>query len=211
MSIVTTLSGTQIIDGVEYNDHPAPNMLVKAMESVWAKKLIAEGSIKLSPLSYYQNLENAELGDCLEGLGELRVNSHPYSTDSINEIFVWCCANPKTDKSTLLSLDSKYDVVIKITNTVEFIKRIAEALHSNNYSFSHPQVGKVNYNRSSETTIESLQQQLWQWNAFQKNCAYEHQNEFRVVFSDLSFTLPQGEAIDLVIGSCEDIIVLIET
>ena len=211
MSNITTLSGTQIIDGIEYNDYPAPNMLVKAMELVWAKKLITEGGIRLSPLSYYQNLENTELGDNLEGLGALNMNSHPYSIDSINEIFIWCCANPETDQSTLLSLDSGYDVIIKVTDTVKFIKRIDEALHYNNDSFSPPQVGEVNYNRSSEVTKKSLQQQQWQWNAFQKDPYYMHQNEFRFVFSDSSLTPPQGQAINLLIGNCEDIIELIKT
>lgn len=210
MSTISTLSGTQIIDGIEYNDYPAPDSLVKAMESVWAKKLITQGNIRLSPLSYYQNLESNELGDNLEGLGELHVNSHPYSTDSINEVFVWCCANPETKFSTLLSLDSAYDVIIKITNPVEFVKRISAALRANDYTSSHPQVGRVNYNRSDEVTRDSLQQQLWQWNTFQKTVSYEHQNEFRVVLSDLSFNLPQGEAINLSLGNCEDIIELIE-
>jgi hypothetical protein len=211
MSTISTLSGTQIINGIEFNNYPAPDFLVKAMESVWAKQLITQGNIRLSPLSYYQNLESSELGDNLEGLGELHVNSHPYSTDSMNEVFVWCCANPETEFSTLLSLYVAYDVIIKITNPVEFIKRIYQALSTSDYSFSHPQVGRVNYNRSSEVTIDSLQQQLWQWNTFQKTASYEHQNEFRIVLSDLSFNLPQGEAINLSIGNCEDIIELIET
>ncbi|WP_254849600.1 hypothetical protein [Thalassotalea sp. PP2-459] len=211
MSTVSTISGTQIIDGIEYNEYPAPDSLIKAMESVWAMQLIAQGNIRLSPLSYYQNLESDELGDNLEGLGELQINSHPYATSSINEIFVWCCANPETEFSRLLSLDNAYDVIIQITNPVEFVNRISTALRDNNYRFSHPHVGRVNYNRSDEVTIDRLQEQMWHWNTFQKSASYEHQNEFRIVLSDLSFTLARGEAINLSIGNCEDIIELIET
>ncbi|CED58033.1 hypothetical protein [Vibrio sp. 10N.222.52.C12] len=206
-----TINGTRIVDGIEYNEYPAPNVLIKAMELTWAKKLITKGIIRLNSLSFYQGIESVELGDSLEGLGELTVNNHQYSTSSLNEVFIWCCANSNTKHSTLLGLDKHYDSIIKITNITKFVNRIAEQLRHDKYNFSNPHIGKVNYNRSLEVTKESLQNQKWQWNTFQKSQNYEHQNEFRIVFSDLSFKLEQAISIDLVIGNCEDIIELIET
>lgn len=208
MSLIPTLSGTQIVDGIEYKEHPPPNMLVKAMEYQWAQLLINKGELRLCPLSFYQALESDELGDRLEGQGELRINSHPYSLTSLNENFIWCCSNhPDSQYSTLLNLDDRYDVVIKVLNTVEFVKRIANALRQKGYNFSMPQVGRVSYNRKSEITLASLQSQKWQWNVFQKSPHFEHQNEYRFVFSALS-DLPKGEAICISIGNCEDIIEL---
>ncbi len=208
MNSVHTLNGTQIVDGIEYNEYPAPNMLLKAMESHWAQQLINEGELRLCPLSFYQALESDELGDRQEGQGELRINSHPYSLTSLNENFIWCCANPDSQYSTLLDLDDKYDVVIKVLDTVEFVKRIANALREKGYNFSMPQVGRVSYNRTSEITLDSLQSQIWQWNVFQKSPSFQHQNEYRFAFSGLSFELPKGEAIGLSIGNCGDIIEL---
>jgi len=210
MSSIPTLSGTQIVDSIEYNEYPAPNMLVKAMESQWAQLLLHEGELRLCPLSFYQALESDELGDRLEGQGELCVNSHPYSVTSLNENFVWCCSNPDSQYSTLLDLDDGYDVVIKVSNTTEFVNRIATALREKGYNFSIPQVGRVSYNRTSEITLESLQSQKWQWNVFQKSPSFQHQNEYRFVFSELSLELPKGEAICLSIGNCEDIIELVK-
>ena len=211
MEEIVTKSGTKIIDGIEYNAYPAPVYIIKAMESVWARKLITEGVIRLNSLSYYHSLESVELGDSLEGLGELQVNAHTYSTSSLNETFAWCSANPDTDCTDLLALDENYNVVIKISDIAEFVKRIVSALVTKRYSFSPPQIWHVTYNRSTEVTMETLQSQQWQWSSFQKTSSYSHQNEFRVVFSDLSFELEQGEPIDLIIGDCADIIEFIET
>ncbi len=210
MSSSLTLNGTKIVDGIEYNEYPAPNMLVKAMEYQWAQQLVNKGELRLCPLSFYQALESDELGDRLEGQGELRINSHPYSLTSLYENFIWCCSNPDSQYSTLLGLDDRYDVVIKVLNTVEFVKRIANALREKGYIFSTPQVGRVIYNRASEITLDSLQNQKWQWNVFQKSPSFQHQNEYRFVFSALSSELPQGEAICLSIGNCGDIIELVK-
>ncbi len=203
-------SGTKIIDGIEYNAYPAPDFLLKAMESKWATKLISEGVIRLNSLSYYHNLESAELGDSMEGLGELQVNAHPYSTSSINEHFVWCSASPDSDCMVLLALDDSYNVVIKINDIAEFVKRIFSSLKTKKYKFSPPQIGRVTYDRSNEVTMENLKDLQWQWSSFQKSDSYSHQNEFRFVFSDLSFELEQGKSINLIIGNCSDIIEFIE-
>lgn len=209
MPTTSTLSGTQINEGIEFNEFPPPSELIKAMESKWAEQLIKNGSVRLNPLSYYQSLESEELGDNLEGLGELRVDGHPYSMSSINETFVWCCANPETDHATLLSLDDNYDVIIKISDPIEFVKRISKALREAGYEFSSPHAGRINYNRSDEVTLPTLQEQMWEWNSFQKSLSYQHQNEFRFVFTELSFSMDEVAPIDLSIGNCEDIIELV--
>ncbi|EPZ7321235.1 hypothetical protein ACXR5E_003907 [Vibrio mimicus] len=206
-----TKNETEIHDGIEFNEYPAPSFLLKAMHSKWADKLIEQGLIRLNSLSYYQNLDNKELGDALEGKGELRVKSRQYSMSSNNELFVWCCANPESKPEVLLSLDKSYDVVVKVANPIEFIKRISLALEKGGYKFTIPQVGRVNYNRGFEVTLDSLQNRQWQWNAFQKVETYSHQNEYRFVFSKLSCGLEREAPINLCLGDCSDIIERIET
>ena len=209
--ITSTSSGTTIEDGIEYNMHPPPSFLVKAMEKYWADKLISTGVIRLNSIEFYQTLESDELGDNMEGLGELISGSHPYTSTSGNRVFIWCAAKPDTNQSTLLGLDSQYDTVIKISDPVTFTKRIAAALRYKGYSLPLPHIGEVNYNRSDEVNIDVVQSQSWQWHVFQKQEKYAHQNEFRLAFTDTSFKLNSLEPIDLEVGPCSDIIACIQT
>jgi len=181
------------------------------MEEKWAKKLIENGTIRLNPLEYYQNLENDELGDSKEGLGELSSKGHPYNVSSGNKVFVWCSALPETSLSTLLDLDPKYDSVIRATNPIELTKRIMSSLIDKGFSVCPPHLGSVYYTRSDEVDMQSVQSQLWHWNVFQKRKKYTHQNEYRLVFTDISFTVEKNQPIDLEIGSCADIIQRIKT
>ena len=210
-----TLTGTRIVKRIEYNSYPAPTFLLKAMELKWAKELLSNGSLRLSPLSYYQALESAELGDKLEGLGEFSNNNGTYSASTINEVFVWCGAMPSSKASDLLKLDDNYNVIIKINNVSQFVGRIALALEEQNFNFAIPHIGEVYYNRSSEVPIEMIRNQMIHWNSFQKEESYSHQKEYRLVLSDLSFSLEKNEEgtsvlpIDLSIGNCADIIQIV--
>lgn len=211
VEIIITLSGTKIIEGIEFNAFPPPSTLIKAMEKQWAEKLIKNGTVRLNSLEFYQNLENDELGDSTEGLGELKSKGHPYNVSSVNKIFVWCGALPDASFPTLLSLDTKYDTVIRVVNPLEFTKRIELALIDKDYSFAHPHIGSINYSRSDEVDMKSVQSQFFHWNVFQKRKKYTHQNEYRLAFTDTSFTLENDEPIDLEIGSCLDLVQLIKT
>lgn len=154
-----TNSGTRIINDIEFNEYPAPDELIKAMENKWAKDLVNRGMIRLSPLSYYRDLESSELSDKNEGQGELRVASHFYNASSLNEDFVWCSATPDTVSDKLLDLDDRYDTIIKILNPVEFISRIKNKLLEMEGKFSLPHAGRVIYNRTKEVTHDVLQSQ----------------------------------------------------
>tara|TARA_R110001583_G_scaffold181006_1_gene338220 strand:+ start:1208 stop:1855 length:648 start_codon:yes stop_codon:yes gene_type:complete len=175
-----TLSGTYIYKKMECNSLPLPSFLLKAMENEWAEKLVSEGIIRLGSLSYYQKLDNDDLGDPLEGEGEFVINGKAYSTGSINKHYVWCAAQPKTKHSTLLDLDKKYDVIVKVSDVPYLVERIVNALLEKGFSISLPHLGRINYNRSSKANLKSLNSQRWLWNCFQKRKKYQHQNEYRI-------------------------------
>jgi len=204
------ISKTFFIDGIESNERKIPSFLVKAMERQFAEALIYGGEIRLNSVDYYQKLENEELGDRLEGLGELVFSNHPYSISSGNPVFIWCSALPDSDFDTLLNLDKKYDSIIRINDPLEFSLRIFSAL-SKIYKIAPPHVGMVNYNRSVEVDKNTLNSQPWHWNLFQKRLIYSHQNEYRFTFTDLSYKADSRKPLDINIGNCEDIGLILET
>ena len=206
-----TLSGTYIYKKMECNSLPLPRYLLKAMASEWAEKLVSEGVIRLGSLSFYQQFDNDDLGDHLEGEGEFFVNGHAYNTGSINKHYIWCAALPKTKHSTLTDLAEEYDVIVKFNNLPALVERIVNALSDKGFSIALPHVGRINYNRSSETNLKSLNSELFLWNCFQKRKKYRHQNEYRVVISDSTFEIENDEPLNLNIGSCVDIMEIIKT
>lgn len=206
-----TLSGTYLYKKIECNSLPLPRYLLKAMESVWAEKLVNEGILRLGSLSYYQQMDNDDLGDHLEGEGEFFIDENAYNTGSINKHYVWCAALPKTKHSILIGLAEEYDVIVKINDMPSLVERIVNALLDNGFSISSPHVGRINYNRSSETNLRALNSELWLWNCFQKRKNFKHQNEYRIVITDCSFEIKNDEPLDLNIGPCVDIMEVIKT
>ncbi|MGR2870805.1 hypothetical protein [Vibrio vulnificus] len=206
----STRYGTNILGGIEFNEIPPPQLLLKAMERKWAEELMFKGKSRLSALRYYQSLEDEDLGDRNEGLGELSVKKHLHEASSLNEAFIWCAATSDADKATLLSLNKSYNVIIEITDPIEFVNRIHRFLGEVGKKFSFPQMGKVTYNRSTEVSIEYLQHQPWFWFCFQKSISYSHQSEYRILFSSLSTKMEGVDHIELDLGCCKDIIKILE-
>lgn len=200
-----TKSGTVVVKGIEYNEHPPPSSLIKATEMKWALKLRDEGSIRLNSVEFYQALENPELGDSNEAKGMLKLNGHPMEVGSTNEVFIWCSAIPETSPDILKSLNPSYDAIVRVLNVDEFVKRIISNVESLGYTL-HPHIGKVNYNRGEEVSKEVLNDQQWHHNVFQKSPDYSHQEEYRLSFSNVTFQRIDKEHIDLSLGNCNDII-----
>ncbi len=202
--VVETQSGTKLVDGIEYNQYPPPTTLIKAMESKWAAKLLNEGAIRLYSIKYYQTLESHELGDVNEGRGMLHLNGHQMQMGSTNEVFIWCGALPNTSVATLKGLNSSYNTIIRITNVIEFTNRIVCALYDFGFKW-HTHLGQVTYNRGDEVSKETLNRQKWHYNIFQKSAKYEHQREYRLAFTNISFQQINKKWIALSIGSSKDI------
>lgn len=205
--IIETQSGTKIVDGIEYNQYPPPGTLIKATESKWAEELLNEGSLRLNAVEYYQSIENPELGDVNEGQGMLRLHGSPMQTGSLNEVFIWCSALSDISTITLKGLNSSYDTIIRITNVIEFTKRIATALNGLGFKWL-PHLGQVTYDHGNEVSKETLNNQKWLHNIFQKNARYKHQREYRMSFTNASFQRTNKKWIEISIKDSKDIITI---
>ncbi|GEM_PF-1902305 len=205
MSGSQTQSGTYIINGIEYNEPQVPLSLIKAMEEKWAARLRDKGAVRLSAVEYYQSLEHPELGDNNEAKGVLRVDGHEMKAGSANEVYIWCAATSDAPYSKLKGLYSSYNSILHVRDVAEFVRRILSAARDNGYRL-YPHLGKVNYNRGKEVSIDVLNGQKFHYNVFQKSPTYAHQKEYRLSFTNVSRERIGNKHIDLEIGNCRDII-----
>ncbi|GAB6910093.1 conserved hypothetical protein [Desulfosarcina cetonica] len=205
--IQVTKSGTLIVNGIEYNEHPFPASLIKATEMKWALKLRDEGCIRLSSVKFYQGLENPELGDRNEAKGMLKVDGHPMEVGSGNEVFIWCSAIPEASPKVLKRLDASYDAIARIHDVEKFVKRIVLTAKLAGYKL-YPHLGKVNYNRGETVSKDVLNNQRWHYNVFQKSSDYAHQMEYRLSFTNVTFQRIDKNHLDIFLGKCNDIITI---
>ena len=200
-----TRSGTVIYEGIEYNQFPTTTSVIKATEYYWACKLRDEGLLRLNIVDYYQSLESNELGDLYEGMGLLYLGTEPMHAGSSNEVFIWCAALPDTPHEILINLKNTYDSIVTVTNIKEFVARISESLRCLGFILI-PHLGAISYNRGMSVLKGELNCQKHQYNMFQKDLLYKHQNEYRFAFINSSFKQINKKHIDLSIGECSDII-----
>ncbi len=165
MNIMSTKSGTMIVNGVEYNTYPPPSALVKVMKSRWAKELIDYGNIRFGSLESYREWENAILGDPNDGKGRLHMMGHPYDTDSGNPVYAWCASLPTitTDRTLLLAEHGSYDSVVRISDPLLFIQRVCNIL-VRSYKTMYLHCSPVSYNRGEEVNKRTLNSQKFHFN-----------------------------------------------
>jgi hypothetical protein len=204
-SVKRTVSDTVIVNGIEYNQFPSLSSVIKAMEQHWACKLRDEGVIRLNSINYYHDLESPELGDSNEGKGQWYLDGEQMDRGSSNEVFIWCAACPDTSHETLKGLEKNYDSIVTINNIEEFVHRISSSLRSRELKL-HPHIGTITYDRGTSVTKEELNSKKWHCNVFQKNPLYAHQNELRLVYTNVSMERINQEYIDISIGECSDIV-----
>lgn len=196
---------TVINNGIEYNELPSPSLLIKATKMKWAEKLRNEGCIRLNSVEFYRAFEDSELGDINEGTGMFKLDGRPMQTDSVNEVFIWCCAITEANPETLKKLNCSYDTIVVIHDVEKFVNRIILSAKIQGYTL-YPHIGKVKYNREAEISKEKLKSQQWHYNVFQKNFNYTHQEEYRLSFLNLTFKRINQNHIDLLLCNCSDII-----
>jgi len=199
-----TRTGTLLIEDIEFNESP-PACLIRATESEWATRLRDEGMIRLNSVEHYRQVESSELGDRHEGRGIFHMDGHLYTTDSHNEVYIWCCALPDTSVDILKCLSPTYDCIIAITDPIMFTKRICTHLNNLGVVFS-PHLGEVEYTRGAEVSKRVLNSQKFSYNIFQKGAAHAHQAEYRLSFANASFRSLGLPHLDLVMGNCNDVV-----
>ena len=202
--LMKTKSGTIINkNGIEYNEYPPPQKLVKAMERKWAKKLVNNGSLRMRKLEYYQNWENKSLGDPNDGKGMYKLNNHPMEVSSSNDVYIWCSSlhEIKTEQLKILAESGNYDCKVIINNPSEFFKRVKKQL-----SRGFPiHCGLVNYNRGKDIDKETLNSQKFHFNVFQKDPSFKDDKEYRMSVINSIRNRLEYDTLDLSLVDCSDI------
>jgi len=209
----STLTGTFLTDGVEYNESPAPGLLIKAMSRLHANQLIDSGKLRIRHLEYFRNWENKILGDANDGNSQYLVDGHPMETSSMNDVYAWCLSSPKISDSrlTLFAEQGEYDCKVAIHDPAEMFQRIKEWLVQN-YPKLWVHCGVIKYDRGQSVDKNTLNSKKHHYNVFQKAVSFHEDQEYRLSITNLSSeTLhdeclpPEKKFIDLEIGNCNDI------
>lgn len=203
-----------LFNGIEYNDFPAPKLLVKAMSRKHADLLLESGILRIRHLEYFRNWENKALGDANDGKGRYLLKGNPMDTDSINDVYAWCLSFSEIADSrlTLFADQGEYDCKLVIHDPNEMFQKIKIWLVQN-----HPQLwvncGTVKYDRCQEVDKKTLNSQQFHFNVFQKAVSFKEDQEYRLSIINYTFRCLHNECsptedkyIDLKIGSCRDIV-----
>ena len=201
-----TQTGTVLVNGIEYNEYPPPEQLVKVMKRGWAEQLISKGSVRLHKLEYYRRWEKGQLGDPNDGKGLYQLDGHPMQTGLSNDVYAWCLALPaiKRDRLLLLAEDGGYDCVIVLCAPEEFFRRVGGWLSKYRRHFPL-HCGLVNYNRGEDVDKETLNSQKFHFNVFQKTPRFKDDMEYRMSIINATFQRIQEDYLDLLISNCTDI------
>ena len=135
--ITQTQTGTLLVNGIEYNEYPPPQQLIKAMERRWAEELVQNGRIRLHELEYFRQWENNFLGDPNDGHGLYHLEEHPMQTGAVNDVYAWCLSLPEIRNERLLAIaeKGKYDYTICVRSTEELLMRIQASLQQSHKGF----------------------------------------------------------------------------
>jgi len=201
-----TQADTVLVNGIEYNEYPPPEQLVKVMKREFAEQLISNGLVRLRKLEYYRRWEKGQLGDPNDGKGLYHLDGHPMQTGSVNDVYAWCLALPaiKRDRLLFLAVDGSYDCMIVLRAPEEFLRRVNDWLSEYRKGF-WLHCGLVTYNRGEEVDKKALNSQKFHFNVFQKAPRFKNDMEYRMSIINATFQHLQEDYLDLLIGDCSDI------
>lgn len=197
------------MDGIEYNEYPPPERLIKVMNSKWAVEFAKRGLLRLRKLEYYQKWETQPLGDSNEGKGLYHLNGHPMETESSNDVYIWCASLPTIapERVFLIAQSGNYDCVIKICDPEELFKRVRDYLSIQRKGF-WLQCGLVNYDRGAAVDKKELNTQRFHFNVFQKAPKSKEDMEYRMSIINYTSGCLSEDDLDLLLGDCSHIITI---
>lgn len=205
--MLSAMPGTFNRSGIEYNELPPPQSLIKAMKGEYAIQFRDMGTLKVRHISYHRQRENKTLGDPRDGKGLFHVKGHPYTMSLTNPFFPLCMCLPVISSNRLVTLaDGEYDSIVVISNTEEFLKRLLKWSISQKPSLWLLHCGVVKYNRGSEVTIEIVKNQKSHHNVFQKDPSFSDDKEYRIALIDVKHQ--NREYVDVSLGNCNDIVTI---
>ena len=201
-------SGTFVVNGVEYNDYPPPDKLIKVMKKCRAEELISQGTMRFGNLEEYRKWENEVLGDINDGNGMYTMKGHEYNTGSANEIFAWCSSLATISNKRVLEIaeSNNYECTIEISSPLELFQRISKALTTEYNGDFILHCGPVAYDRGSEVDKGILNSQQFHFNVFQKGTNFQEDSEYRLSLTNYSLKKNYGIGVFVNIGNCSDIV-----
>jgi len=178
--------------------------IFKAYPRKWAVQFLEEGTIYFTNLVIFQQDENVERGDPLEGSSVTIRQGIRCTADYLNPIFVFC-STMETYPNKVLSTWSDRDTVLQITDTLSFVNRIKDASVKRKDDIRGLQVGPVTYDKDAG----SHREYHWADGIFQKSMRYNGQKEFRIALVG-DARIKCEEHIMLTLGNCSDIARIME-
>jgi len=206
--ITKTVSGTFVVNAVEYNDYPPPGKIIKVMKKCRAEELVSRGTMRFGNLEEYRKWENQVLGDINDGNGMYTTNGHEYNTGSANEVYAWCSSLPTISNKRILEIanSNKYGCIVEISSPLELFQRISKTLTAKYHGDFILHCGPVAYNRGSEVDKDTLNSQQFHFNIFQKGTNFQDDNEYRLSLTNYSLKKNYGSGVFVHIGNCSDIV-----
>lgn len=195
-----TFKETKIVGGIEYMEYPPPPILIRATKKELADDFISKGYFRIILLDHYKSLEeDSGLGDKNEGKGLFLYNGHHIETGSSFSQYVFCMSLPTANPTRLLGINN-YDTILEI-KTLGLLSKVRAYFPSTYWM----QSGSVQYNRGEEVTKQTLNNQQFNFNAFQKNPNYRYQQEYRfsIIYSPHEYYC---EYLEVFLGDCSNII-----
>jgi hypothetical protein len=164
--------------------------------------------MRFGNLEGYRRWENKILGDENDGNGMYTMNGHPYNTGSANEVFAWCTSLQEISDKRILEIakSNDYDCIVEIKSPLKLIERISVSLQSNYHGNLILHCGNVKYDRGREVDKETLNNQQFHFNVFQKNNKFQEDKECRLSITNYSLKKVYGDYVCFDIGNCSDLI-----
>lgn len=183
-------------------------LLIKMGEEKYMRDLLCKGEIYMNSVEYYRTHENPEIGDCFEGVKEIKDGRITKRRENIDKEKLYCmwhinnatsCHNAKIEflpdgNTVIQTLDFREykdfgDKMVVVTNVKEFNKRLNNALCKLNLT----QNNEIVTYYDEKTSRKNI-------SAFMKPLKYNHQNEIRYIVNTLD-----TEPLKIEIGNIKDI------
>ena len=178
--------------------------IFKAYPREWADQFLEEGTIYFTNLRKFQQDENIERGDSLEGTSVTIRQGIRCNADYLYPIFIFC-STMETNPNTVLNTWTDRDTVLQIKDTLSFVNRIKDAALKRKGEIQGLKVGPITYDKDAG----SHRHYHWAEGIFQKNMCYNGQKEFRIALVG-DVRIECEEHITLTLGNCFDIACMME-
>lgn len=179
------------------------------MDLPFAQQLIVTGEIRLNIISFYRDIEDAEVRDMEEGVGILNCRDTLVQVQGLMDTFIWCTSQAQISANALAEKYSRTSVLI-LHDPFEFARRLIAAAYEFGSEWSL-QCGPVIYNKRAyrdQNPEEDHDEEPADFYIFQKAPAFSHEVEYRFALTDLAWRKYKDNSLTLKLPPCADIMEL---